>query len=318
MIESKIESIRSHLNNTLKSVLYPAPARKGKVRDIFEKKDELFLVASDRVSAFDVVLGTVPLKGAMLTEQTTFWLNKVGEIVPTHLIDRPDAQVMRCKKAQPLAVEMVVRGYLAGSLARENPETRGSKYGLKLNPHMKEFEAFETPIITPTTKAEVGEHDAPCSMDELVASGALTQSQSEEISEISMALFKTGQAFAERQNLILVDTKYEFGIHEGKVILIDEIHTADSSRYWKKDTYEGKLQAGLAPEMLDKERLRRWLISEHNYRGDGEAPALTDEIREDLSAHYWELTELLTGARFEAPTAMASNRVPALLEKHLR
>ena len=121
-----------------------------------------------------------------------------------------------------------------------------------------------------------------------MASGALTQSQSEEISEISMALFKTGQAFAERQNLILVDTKYEFGIHEGKVILIDEIHTADSSRYWKKDTYEGKLRAGLAPEMLDKERLRRWLISEHNYRGDGEAPALTDEIREDLSAHYWE------------------------------
>ena len=156
----------------------------------------------------------------------------------------------------------------------------------------------------------------PCSMDELIASGAVTKSQAEEISEISLALFKTGQAFAERQNLILVDTKYEFGIHNGKVILIDEIHTADSSRYWKKDSYDAKLAAGVAPEMLDKERLRRWLISEHNYRGEGEAPQLSDAIRTDLAVHYWELTELLTGQHFEAPTAMASNRVPALLQKH--
>ena len=219
------------------------------------------------------------------------------------------------QKAKPLAVEMVVRGYLAGSLAREDANTRGSKYGLKLNPHMREYEAFETPIITPTTKAEVGEHDMPCSMDELIASGAVTKSQAEEISEIH-GVVQNGSGIRRKTKPHFADTKYEFGIHNGKVILIDEIYTADSSRYWKKDSYDAKLAAGVAPEMLDKERLRRWLISEHNYRGEGEAPQLSDDIRTDLSVHYWELTELLTGQRFEAPTAMASNRVPALLQKH--
>jgi phosphoribosylaminoimidazole-succinocarboxamide synthase len=309
MNKDNLAVLQKHLDHTLQSVEHPKPKTHGKVRDIFEKGNEIFLVASDRVSAFDVILGTIPLKGAMLTHQACFWLDKVKDIVPTHLIERPDAQIMRCHKAQPLMVEMVVRGYLAGSLAREPAETRGEQYGLKLDPNIQNYQAFETPIITPTTKAEMGEHDAPCAMQDLINDGALTAKQADELSEITMNLFNAGQAFASEQDLILVDTKYEFGLVDNKVILIDEIHTADSSRYWKKGSYDARLAQGEAPDMLDKERLRRWLMSEHDYKGNGPAPALTEDIRLDLSSHYWELTELLTGASFDAPEEIATERV---------
>ena len=315
MSTDKLTFIQNHMNHTLQAVETPKPTARGKVRDIFTTDKEIFLVASDRVSAFDVILGTIPLKGAMLTHQACYWLDKVKDIVPTHLIERPDAQIMRCHKAKPLMVEMVVRGYLAGSLAREPAETRGQKYGLKLDPTLQNYQAFETPIITPTTKAEMGEHDMPCSMQDLVNDGTLTAKQSDELSEITMNLFNAGQAFASEQDLILVDTKYEFGLVDDKIVLIDEIHTADSSRYWKKGTYNDRIAQGEAPDMLDKERLRRWLMSEHDYKGEGTAPALTEDIRTDLSSHYWELTELLTGEAFNAPTEMATERVSKTLNK---
>lgn len=308
-----------HLDHTLLGVDVPKPDYRGKVRDVFARGEELFLIATDRVSAFDQVLGTVPLKGALLTQQAAFWLKKAESILPTHLKGLEDPQVMRCKKAEALKFEVIVRGYLAGSLMREDPSVRGQAYGLKLDPNLKPYEAFSEPILTPTSKAEGGEHDAPMSFAEIVGQGWASAKQVDEISKSALALFKMGQAFALEQGLLLVDTKYEYGLWQDEIILIDEIHTADSSRYWLSDTYDTRVAQNLAPDMLDKERLRRVLI-EQGYNpsaSDARMPALTPTMREDLAVHYWQLCEMLTGEPFLAPELPASERVPAFAKSRL-
>jgi phosphoribosylaminoimidazole-succinocarboxamide synthase len=294
---------------TLEGLNDPAPTRRGKVRDIYEKGDELFLVATDRVSAFDVILGTIPFKGAMLTEQATFWLEKAADIMPTHFVERLDPQVMRCKKAQPLAFELVVRGYLAGSLLRELPDVRGNRYGLEVDPAIEPYHAFDEPLITPTTKAEAGAHDEPCSLAELIDRKVVTQGHLHEACERALELFAVGQAHAAERGLILVDTKYELGLRDNELVLIDEVHTADSSRFWLASSYGERVADGKSPEMLDKERLRRWLREEHDYMGDGEPPALTDDVRTDLAMHYWDLTERVTGRPFEPAAGDVAARV---------
>ncbi len=296
------ETVRAHLHHTLQAVDDPKPTYRGKVRDVFARDDQLWIVATDRISAFDQVLGTVPLKGALLTEQAVFWLHQTANIVPNHLLDRPDPRVMVCQKAEPLRVEMIVRGYLAGSLQREPAESRGRQYGLRIDPQMGAHEAFATPIVTPTTKADVGEHDAPLSLEEVHQRNIATKRQCDEMEAYALALFAEGTRFAKERGLLLVDTKYEFGLVNGKVTLIDEIHTADSSRYWIASSYAERMRAGQAPEMLDKERLRRTLM-DGGYDGQNLAtlPALTDDMRVDLACHYWQLTEMLLGMPFEAP-----------------
>jgi phosphoribosylaminoimidazole-succinocarboxamide synthase len=314
MSDDREAIIRAQLGHTLEGMTNPPPARKGKVRDIYERDGELFLVASDRVSAYDVVLGTVPFKGAMLTTQAAFWLERAADILPTHLLEQVDPQVMRCRKAEPLAFEMVVRGYLAGSLLREPAETRGQKYGLRIDPDVGGHRAFPEPIITPTTKADVGEHDEPCSLQDLVASGVVSQKHLDESCEKALALFAAGSAHAKERGLILVDTKYELGLIDGELVLIDEVHTADSSRFWIADSYQARVDAGETPEMLDKERLRRWLRTERDYTGDGEPPELTDDVRVDLALHYWDLTERVAGVSFEPVSGDVAGRVGPLLE----
>lgn len=273
------------------------PDYRGKVRDVFHRGDELFLVATDRVSAFDVVLGTVPLKGALLTEQSTFWLQKTADICPTHLVDRVAPQVMRCKKAEPLPIEMIVRGYLAGSLMRAKPEERGKAYGLSLPTDLKDYQKFDAPLLTPTTKAEVGDHDAPIALADIPSQLGVKPAHLERCVEVSQQLYAAGAKFAEENGLLLVDTKYEFGLVDGEVVVIDEVHTADSSRFWDAASYADRVGAGEAPVMLDKERLRRWLI-EQGFQGEGTPPVLTDDVRTDLAAHYWELTERVLGTPF--------------------
>jgi phosphoribosylaminoimidazole-succinocarboxamide synthase len=307
------EKSRAQLPFTLQRCESPEPSRRGKVRDLVERGDELFIVASDRVSAYDVILGTIPFKGALLTEQAVFWLERAKDVVQTHLIERPDPQVMRCHKAQPLAVEMVVRGFLAGSLMREPAESRGARYGLKLDPAIADYARLDAPIVTPTTKAELGEHDEPCAPAELVSRGVLSEAQLEEVTEKAQALFAMGSSYAAERGLLLVDTKYEFGVRDGRVVLIDEVHTADSSRYWVADSYEARLAAGEPPEMLDKERLRRWLRLERDYMGDGEPPPLPDDVRVDLACHYWDLCERVTGARFAGEVGDVASRIAATL-----
>ena len=308
------EILRANLNATLEGVETPAPWYRGKVRDVFARAsapgpaDELLLVATDRVSAFDVILGTIPFKGALLTEQATFWLEKANDVIDTHLIERVDAQAMRCRRAEAIPVELVVRGYLAGSLLREPAERRGSAYGLRIDPRIGNYAQLPAPIVTPTTKEAVGKHDEPCSLADLVRTGRVEQGHLDRCVEAALALYKLGAAFAAGNGLLLVDTKYEFGLIDGRVVLIDEVHTADSSRFWLADTFAARLAASEPPDMLDKERLRRWVIG-RGFQGHGQPPTLTDEVRIDLAAHYWDLTERVLGRTFTPPATEPVARV---------
>lgn len=317
---ARLDVIAARKDDVLDRVDTPAPTYRGKVRDVYAAtqggRDELLIVTTDRVSAFDVVLGTIPLKGALLTEQATFWLERARDVISTHLVERVDAQIMRVRRAEALPVELVVRGYLAGSLAREPADARGRAYGLTIDPTMATHAAFERPIITPTTKAPSGEHDLPLSVDDIVRQGLVPRAVMEQACEAALELYARGAAFARERGLLLVDTKYELGLVDGALTLIDEIHTADSSRYWRADTYEARVKDGQPPDMLDKERLRRWLLA-RGFSGHGTPPALDETIRTDLCAHYWSLTEQVTGTPFTPPTAGVQARVAQALESAL-
>jgi phosphoribosylaminoimidazole-succinocarboxamide synthase len=308
------ELLSYQMGKALFGVENPAPNYRGKVRDVFTKNHEVIIVTTDRISAFDVVLGAIPFKGALLTEQAVFWLNKSREIIDNHLIERLDDQVMRCQKAEPFRVEMIVRGYLAGSLLREPAAIRGSQYGLQLDSSLCSYAQLPEPILTPTTKAVAGKHDSPISLKEIVSSGLMTKLHLDQVEATAIALFKQGSAFSKKQGLLLVDTKYEFGLCNEQVILIDEIHTADSSRYWIASSYNDCLATQKPPQMLDKERLRNVLLQK-GYDGNNMAsmPKLNDEMSLDLATHYWQLTETLLGKAFTPNLEAASTRISRCL-----
>lgn len=307
--------IEAELPHACDGVAGLVPGHRGKVRDVFTRGDEVLLVATDRVSAFDVVLGTIPFKGALLTEQAAFWLERAATLAPTHLLERVDPVAMRCRKAEAFPVEFVVRGALAGSLMREPKETRGAAYGLRLDPTQADYTPFAQPIITPTTKEQVGVHDRPCSLDDVVRDGRVSRAHLDRACEIALQLFALGQRHADDQGLILVDTKYELGLIDGEVAVIDEVHTADSSRFWVKATYAARLLAGEAPRMLDKENLRRWLLAQ-GYSGQGPPPGLSDGVRVDLAAHYWDLTERVLGCAI-SPTGADQGRLAGVVQRFL-
>ena len=315
-MRTKDNTLRAHLDLTLAGLDEPTPSYRGKVRDVWTHHDEILLLATDRISAFDVVLGTVPMKGQLLTEQATFWLHKAADVVRTHFLERIDPQAMRCVKTTPLPVELVVRGYLAGSLLREPKHSRGAAYGLRIDPALADYAALPTPIVTPTTKEAVGVHDQPCSPEDLIASNRVERRVLAEVIGIAQALFAMGQAHARTQWLLLVDTKYEFGLVGERVVLIDEVHTADSSRYWRADSYATRLANGEAPDMLDKERLRRWLLA-GGFSGHGTPPVLDDDVRVDLASHYWTLTETVLGRPFVPVAGDASARARAAVVRFL-
>jgi phosphoribosylaminoimidazole-succinocarboxamide synthase len=303
--------VKGHLKSALFNIENPRPDYRGKVRDIFERGEHLIMVTSDRVSAFDQVLGTIPLKGALLCEQAHWWFKQVQSLCPTHFIDRPDPQIFVVKKAQAIKVEMIVRGFLAGSLMREDKNLRGQAYGLKLDPNLKNYERLESPIITPTTKGAVGEHDLPLCPEQIISSGLLTQKHWQKIAAIALNLFKLGSEVAQSRGLYLVDTKYEFGMLGDDIILIDEIHTSDSSRFFLIDDYQQKMALEVPPMMLDKEFLRQHILATLG----PDAPhrlehyQLTDEVRIELGERYFRLTEQLTGQDFSAPKLGAIERI---------
>jgi phosphoribosylaminoimidazole-succinocarboxamide synthase len=305
-MKTTLETRQSTLRAALSSTLYDLPgvvaSHRGKVRDVFVNGNEMLLVTTDRISAFDVVLGTVPLKGALLTAQSAFWLDKAKDVIDTHLIAVEGPQVLRCRRARALPVEFVVRGFLTGSLLREDKSVRGRDYGVTIDVDHPAYAPFAAPLITPTTKEAVGTHDVAISAADVVRSGRMTQHEWDACARAALSLFAMGQVHARHQSLMLVDTKYEFGVVDDDVILIDEIHSADSSRFWRSDTYVQRIAAGEAPDMLDKERLRRWLLSQ-GFSGNGTPPALSDDVRVDLADHYWQLTEQLTGREFVPPRA---------------
>ncbi len=273
----------------------------GKVRDVYNIDDRLLImVVTDRISAFDVVLPKgIPYKGQVLNLIATKFLDTTADIVPNWKIGTPDPMVMIGYKAEPIKVEMVIRGYLVGHAWREYKSGKRELCGVKLPENMIENQKFPEPIITPTTKAEEG-HDEDISKEEIIARGIVTKNEYEKLEEYTYKLFERGSVIARERGLILVDTKYEFGKIDDKIVLIDEIHTPDSSRYFYADGYEERLKNNEPQRQLSKEFVRQWLI-ENNFQGkEGQViPEMTDEFVKEVSERYIELYEKLTGEKFE-------------------
>ena len=320
----RLDLLRAQLPYTLREADFPqlGPLYRGKVRDNFSSGDRIVMVTTDRLSAFDRVLTTVPFKGELLNRLTVFWFDKTKDLAPNHILDVPDPSVLVVRKLRPLALEMVVRGYLTGSLWRDHKAGRGAKaYGVELDPAMRKDEKFAKPILTPSTKEAVGKHDEPISPRELIARGVVTQKQWDELSRYALALFAAGQEWARKQGLILVDTKYEFGVDgAGKIWLIDEIHTPDSSRYWIAEGSDERFRRGEDQRMLDKEFFRQWLINERGYKGDGPLPDVPDDVRAQLASRYVELVEKLTGEQPRLEVGDTRKRIESALraKKYLK
>ena len=272
----------------------------GKVRDVYNINDEyLVMLVSDRISAFDVVLPKgIPYKGQILNQIAAKFLDATSDIVPNWKIATPDPMVTVGHKCEPFKVEMVIRGYLAGSAWREYKSGKRTLCGLPLPEGMVENQKFPTPLVTPTTKAMEG-HDENISKEEILSSGLVSKEDYEAIEKYTLALFQRGTEIAAKMGLILVDTKYEFGKKDGKIYLIDEIHTPDSSRYFYADGYEERFAKGEPQRQLSKEFVREWLM-DHGFQGKPgqQVPQMTDQFVGSVSDRYIELYEKITGEQF--------------------
>jgi phosphoribosylaminoimidazole-succinocarboxamide synthase len=301
---------------TLSQTDFPGLGTKyqGKVRDTYRQGDRLTLITSDRLSAFDHVLTTLPFKGEVLNRLAHFWFERTKHIVPNHVLDMPDPNVIVARACEPFAVEVVIRGYLTGSLWRDFQKGTHTAYGVPFPDGMKKDQAFPAPIITPSTKAPLGTHDEPISEKELLARGLASARDWARITEAARGLFAEGQSWARKQGLILVDTKYEFGKVGDALYVIDEMHTPDSSRYWVADEYEARFKQGVDQKMLDKENLRQWLIKERNFMGHGPLPEIPDAVRVELAEKYLAAYARITGAELEIVPGDVGKR----LEQNLR
>ena len=311
-------ALRAQLPHTLRQIDLPELGQlyRGKVRDNYTRGDRIVMITTDRVSAFDHVLGTIPFKGEVLSRLTLFWFDRVKDIAPTHLIASPDPSVMVVKKARALPVEIVIRGYITGSLWRDYQAGKAGAYGIAWPAGLKKDQRFDQPIITPSTKAEYGQHDEPISEAEILQRGLVAPELWREATAVAHRLFQRGQEWAARRGLILVDTKYEMGVAEDRLVVIDEIHTPDSSRYWVADGYPDRFARGVEQEMLDKENIRQWLIREHGFSGHGKPPPLSDDVRVMLASKYIEVFERLTGERFESAVGSVDERIRGNLRAH--
>ena len=321
---NRTEDSSAALANCLTDAEFPGLPnfQRGKVRDSYDLPDGLrVMVATDRQSAFDIVLAAVPYKGQVLNETARFWFEETRDICPNHVIDYPDPNVAVARRLDMLPVEMVVRDYLTGSTETSiwPMYERGGRhmYGHAFPDGLVKNQKLPGTILTPTTKADVGGHDAPITATEIVKQGLLSQKVWGKLAEKSLALFARGREIAAANGLILVDTKYEFGVDEsGQITIADEIHTPDSSRYWMADSYEAKMRAGENPESLDKEFLRLW-ISERCDPYKEDVPEIPLDTWMKFSEKYVKLFELVTGRTFEKPLGDQSirDRVRDSLEK---
>ena len=289
----------------------------GKVRDVYNIDDKyLAMVVSDRISAFDVVLPKgIPFKGQVLNQIAAKFLDATADIVPNWKISTPDPMVTVGRCCEPFKVEMVVRGYLAGSSWREYKAGKRTLCGVALPEGMVENQKFPSPIITPTTKADEG-HDENISKEEIIAQGLVSKEDYEQLEKYTYALFQRGTEIAAKQGLILVDTKYEFGKADGKIFLIDEIHTPDSSRYFYAEGYEERLKSGEKQRQLSKEFVREWLM-ENGFQGkeNQQVPEMTDEFIQQVSERYIELYEHIVGEKFVK--ADESNDIEARIQNNV-
>jgi phosphoribosylaminoimidazole-succinocarboxamide synthase len=286
---------------------------RGKVRDNYVLGDRRVIVVTDRVSAFDVIVGTLPFKGQVLNQVAAFWFEKTADLAPNHLLEVPDPCVSVVRELQVLPVEFVYRGYLTGvsntSIWRAYEQGAREYCGQRLPDGMTKHERLAEPLLTPTTKAEQGAHDELTSRAELLKSGVISEEIYDAAARIGSALFARGQEWAESRGLILVDTKYEMALdRDGNIVIIDEIHTPDSSRYWWRHSYERAQSEGRDPDALDKEYIRRWL-SERGFRGEGPPPTLPDDVRCEASRRYIEAFEAVAGVAFEPATEEPEPRI---------
>jgi phosphoribosylaminoimidazole-succinocarboxamide synthase len=290
----------------------------GKVRDVYYvKNDLLVMIATDRISSFDVVLPKgIPYKGQMLNQIAAKFLDATSDIVPNWKLATPDPMVTIGLRCQGYPVEMIVRGYLCGSAWRAYKSGVREICGVSIPDGMRENEKFPTPIITPTTKAELGLHDEDISKEEILAQGLVSADEYALLEKYTMELFLRGTEIAAQRGLILVDTKYEFGTKDGKIYLIDEIHTPDSSRYFYSEGYQERFEKGEAQKQLSKEFVREWLM-DHGFQGkEGQkVPEMSDRVVKNISDRYIELYENITGDNFEK--AEASN-VLERIEKNVK
>ncbi|MEZ4893670.1 MAG: phosphoribosylaminoimidazolesuccinocarboxamide synthase [Saprospiraceae bacterium] len=290
--------------NALRETNFKLPGQtafyRGKVRDVYTLGDKLLMVASDRISAFDHILPRpIPYKGAVLNQIAAYFLNATRDICPNWLISNPDPNVAIGHCCEPLRIEMVIRGYLAGHAARTYQSGLRSLCGVSLPDGMKENDRFPEPIITPSTKADEG-HDEDISKEEILKQGIVAPDVYEQMEKYTRTLFQRGTEMAARQGLILVDTKYEFGIYKGQVMLMDEIHTPDSSRYFYADGYEERQQRGEKQKQLSKEFVREWLMANGFQGKDGQQmPVMPDDFVSEITERYIELYEKVTGKSFE-------------------
>ncbi len=271
----------------------------GKVRDVFDRGDELVMAVSDRISAFDRVLTTIPYKGEVLNRIALYWFDKTADILPNHVRRCLGARTAAAEKCEVLPVEVIIRGYLTGSAWRDYQAGKPVS-GIDVPAGMRFNQAFDSPLVTPSTKAEQGEHDQPISGEEIVRQGLVSADLWRQVEEKALALFRRGTELAAENGLILVDTKYEFGLSaSGDLVLVDEVHTPDSSRFWFADTYRELFEAGKPQRKLDKEYLRQWLMDQ-GFQGDGEPPEIPDEVRLETARRYIRAFETVTGQKFES------------------
>jgi phosphoribosylaminoimidazole-succinocarboxamide synthase len=292
----------------------------GKVRDWYELPDgKRLIVTTDRLSAFDRILACAPYKGQVLNQLSAWWFEQTQDIIPNHLISIPDPNAAIVQRVTPIPVEVIARGYITGvtSTALWYRYSLGERniYGYDFTEGLNKNQQLPEPIITPTTKGGATGHDERLTCAEVVEKGLLDSKTWNQIQEAALAIFKRGQQIAKQAGLILVDTKYEFGIApDGSVMLIDEVHTPDSSRFWKADSYEAQLQAGNEPENFDKEFVRL-AYAEKGYRGDGEIPQMPDSLWAAVSERYITIYEMLTGEKFGAGRYPIEPRLKENLKK---
>jgi phosphoribosylaminoimidazole-succinocarboxamide synthase len=290
------------------------PKQQGKVRDAWALPGgRRLLVTTDRQSAFDRVLGTVPYKGQVLTRLAAWWFQRTADIVPNHFLALPDPNVLLVQDAQVWPVEMVIRGYITGvtttSLWYAYEHGEREIYGLPFPDGLRKNERLPEPVLTPTTKASGGAHDERLTRAEILAGGLVPADVYLAMEDATRRLFARGQALVAAHGLILVDTKYEFGDVAGQLTLVDEVHTPDSSRFWLAETYPTRFAAGSEPDTFDKEFLRRWYVDQ-GYRGEGEPPPLPAELAERLSRLYIDAYERITGERFLPDDEAPAVRIP--------
>lgn len=314
------DRVREQLENVLESTEISGigALERGKVRDSYLGGETRTIIVTDRVSAFDCVLGTIPFKGQVLNQMAAFWFDETKDIAPNHVVSVPDPNVMVVRECEQLPVEFVIRGYITGvtkTSAWYNYEQGVRNLcGNQLPDGLRKNQKFDTPIVTPTTKLE--KHDRNISRDEAIEEGLIDGETFDEAVQICLKLYDKALKHAAGRGLMFVDTKYELGRLGGELIVTDEINTPDSSRYWHADSYRELFEAGLDQRKLDKEYIREWLANE-GFRGDGEPPALPDDVRVEAAFRYIHAYELVTGREFEVDEAPVNDRVTRALQQNV-